>query len=221
MSARRAPSAAVFGPYSPEAGLDPRNVDVVYCTRCPTLGRRTALVQKADAIGRMTERCPACDGVAPARPVLPDQVFRLQALVGKRELLPPCPPGVLRCQSCAHPVVGDARLCVKCELPGLSKREIAQKHREREDREAAAAPRRPRPEMPRPLHLTRQTAAEPKPKPKPAAKPGALARAVAKEERRDDRPTKPLVWKRKLCACGCGETFQPTGGRSRYAEGHR
>lgn len=264
MSTRRAPSANVFGPYSAEkAVLALESGEVVYCTRCPHHGRRTALVQKTDAIGRITERCPVCDGVAPARKALPDEIFRPQALIGKAQLLPPCPPGRLRCQCCARPVVGDARLCVKCELPGLSKKDVARMHREREDREAAAAPRRPKPELPRPLYGAFATPAKapPPPKKKAPAKPGALAKAVAREVRAQGRgslsivpspkvrtclkcgaqsphtggpreikdcrictprvqPTNGFAYKPKICACGCGQTFQPTGPRSLYAEGH-
>lgn len=217
MSTRRAPAAGVFGPYAAEQHVLANAIgEVVYCTRCPTFGRRTVLVQKADAIGRMTDRCPACDGVAPPRKALPDEIFRPQALIGKAQLLPACPAGVLRCQSCAHPVVGDARLCPKCELPGLSKKDVARMHREREDREAAAAPPRPRPELPHPLHLHLNRAAlvrnagdAPAPtRKKPKADP--LAHAVAHQERQ--RSATPAVAQVRVCL-NCGATSPYTRGR--------
>ena len=106
-------------PYAAERHLDLTSIQVAFCERCPKLGRRTELVFGTDAIGRTTTRCPRCDGVAPRRAANPNEVLRPQALISAAQLLPPCPPGVLRCQSCARPVVGDARLCPKCELPGL------------------------------------------------------------------------------------------------------
>lgn len=115
----RAAPPSVFKPYAAERTLDLSSVQVAFCERCPKLGRRTELVFGTDAIGRTTTRCPACDGVAPRRPANPNEVLRPQALIAESQLLPPCPPGVLRCQGCARPVEGDARLCQRCEMPAL------------------------------------------------------------------------------------------------------
>jgi hypothetical protein len=115
------PKPGVFGPYAAERSMDRANIETVYCGRCPQFGRKTEIVFGTDAIGRTTERCPACDGVAVRRdPPNPNEVLRPQALIPASRLLPPCPPGKLRCQNCAKPVAGDARLCAACELPGLS-----------------------------------------------------------------------------------------------------
>lgn len=211
MSTRRAPAAGVFGPYSAEKGVLANEAgQVAYCTRCPHHGRRTVLVQKTDAIGRVTERCPVCDGVSPPRQYNPDEVLRPQALIGKAQLLPPCPPGRLRCQSCAYPVVGDARLCPKCELPGLARGDVSRMQREREEREAAAAPPRPRPEMPRPLFPDRSSLSRtPAEAARKAAKPGDLARAVAREER--ERTARPAPVKLRTCL-NCGRQSPHTGG---------
>jgi hypothetical protein len=112
------PKPGVFGPYDAERHLA-SDIETVYCTRCPHHGRRTALVITFDAIGREVERCPVCDGVAKPQRLNPNEVLKPQALIGRAQLLPPCPPGKLRCQSCAKPVEGDERLCVTCALPGL------------------------------------------------------------------------------------------------------
>jgi Helix-turn-helix domain len=119
MSARQA-STRAFASYSAEHILQPAALgDVAYCARCKKLGRQTPLVQKSDAIGRVRDRCPRCDGVSKPQPRHPDEVLRPQALISPAELLPSCPAGKLRCQACAHAVEGDARLCARCELPGL------------------------------------------------------------------------------------------------------
>jgi hypothetical protein len=220
MSTTRAPAAGVFGPYAAEKTLLAADAELAFCLRCREHGRKTALVQSIDAIGNVRDRCPVCDGVRrkPARRN-PNEVLRPQALIGKAQLLPPCPPGVLRCQSCAHPVVGDARLCPKCELPGLSRKEIAAAHRAREDRELAARPPRPAPTMPRAMYPERpRTASTSTPQPATPAKaatPPDLARAVAQAER-GERKQAPFYGARapKVRTClNCGRTSPLLAGR--------
>lgn len=206
MSTNRAPASGVFGPYTPEKQFERGKVDVVHCARCRTAGRTTPVVFGTDAIGRTTSRCPICDGVKKPRKALPDEIFRPQALIGTKQLLPPCPPGKLRCQACAWPVEGDERLCVKCALPGLSKADRAIAQREREDRQAAAAPPRPRPSLPKPLfsHAVGEHRAAPT-RPAPTKKKPDLARAVAKLQ--GQKRQAPAASTPKLRTClACGAT---------------
>lgn len=123
----RAAPASVFQPFEQERALELQSQQVVFCGRCQKDGLRTALVHKLDAIGRTVTRCPICDRVAPPTRLNPNEVLRPQSLISEAQLLPACPPGVLRCQSCARPVDGDARLCERCELPGLGKGKEKQK----------------------------------------------------------------------------------------------
>jgi hypothetical protein len=239
MSARSA-NPAVFGPYAAERAIEFANSEAVYCARCPQFGRKTELVFGCNAIGQTTTRCPACDGVAPRRKANPNEVLRPQALIGAAQLLPPCPPGVLRCQSCAHPVEGDERLCVKCALPGLSKSErlrIREERLARLEAKRPPAPARERPTMPPSLYSA----------PRPVA-PDALERVVAREERKaakkqPPRKTAPIAvsaplpdaersarslgrinakYKDRPCEePGRGALFTPSGPRSRFCPVHR
>lgn len=222
MSTNRAPASGVFGPYTPEKAFERAKVDVVHCARCRDAGRATPVVFGTDAIGRTTTRCPVCDGVKKPRKALPDEVFRPQALIGTAQLLPPCPPGRLRCQSCARPVEGDERLCVECQLPGLSKADRAKLQREREDREAATAAPRPRPTLPKPLFshsVGVHREAPPKPA-RPKQKPD-LARAVAQLERKPRRPANQNPWKGKPAASAQLRTCRKCGATSPYKAGPR
>lgn len=229
MSTNRAPAAGVFGPYAPEQLLDRGKVDVVHCTRCRAEGRTTAVVFGSDAIGRTTSRCPVCDGVRKPRRASPDEVLKPQALIAPAQLLPACPPGKLRCQSCAHPVEGDERLCEKCSLPGLSKADRARAHREREDREAANAPARPKLQLPRALYPHGQMLLGDTPPRAPAAL-NALPKAVARAEREKKRPVqkaptpapvhsphpshlpdddpRKIAWRAKMAAVRAATVFQ-------------
>ena len=80
---------------------------------CPK-GCGSELVMKPDAIGRMRERCPKCDGVSAPRPRHPDDAMIPQGLVHLVNTLPPVAPGQLRCQRCADGVDGRARFCAAC-----------------------------------------------------------------------------------------------------------
>lgn len=67
------------------------------------------IVFTPDAIGRMRERCPKCDGVAKSPTLRPGEVRRPQ------HGLPMIKPGQLRCQVCARGVMKTARFCVDCQ----------------------------------------------------------------------------------------------------------
>jgi hypothetical protein len=230
MSARSA-NPAVFGPYEAERAIEFANSEAVYCARCPQFGRKTELVFGCNAIGQTTTRCPACDGVAPRRKPNPNEILKPQALIGPAQLLPPCPPGVLRCQSCAHPVEGDERLCVKCALPGLSKSERLRMREERLARIEASrppAPPREKPPLPRSILIA--------PRSPVAAPPDALERVVAREERKaagkargpHSEATKAKmraarlahVYPPKVCL-GCQQLFVPKSNRAKRCESCR
>lgn len=96
--------AAIVGAYTPPAASElPR------CGRC---GEYVTLTP--DAIGRLNERCPKCDRVAPRRHVNPNDALIPQTLVRPEQLLPRVRPGQLRCQRCARGVEEQARFCVDC-----------------------------------------------------------------------------------------------------------
>lgn len=78
-----------------------------------------------DAIGRMRERCPSCDGVARRPSVLhPSLRATAQALVPVTRAgeftLPPVAEGQLRCQRCARGVDGSKRFCGACRGIGFN-----------------------------------------------------------------------------------------------------
>ena len=61
-----------------------------------------------DAIGRTTERCPRCDGVAKRRKPNPNEALVPQGLVPAYRSLPPATPGE-PCAHCGHVVPGPGR----------------------------------------------------------------------------------------------------------------
>jgi hypothetical protein len=81
------------------------------CARCDG-----QMVAKPDAVGRVRLRCPRCDGVSAPQVRHPDDAMLPQGLV-KVHQLPPVAPDQLRCQRCAHGVIGEARFCVACVPP--------------------------------------------------------------------------------------------------------
>lgn len=91
----------------------------VQSARCPK-GCGDYLVFTPDAIGRMRERCPTCDGVNRRPSSLAPDLLRVtpQELVPVARVgtytLPPVTAGQLRCQRCARGVVGLHRFCVDC-----------------------------------------------------------------------------------------------------------
>lgn len=85
--------------------------------RCPK-GCGTYLEFTPDAIGRLRERCPTCDGIG-RRPALHSSLQATQqALVPIVRVaeysLPPIAPGQLRCQRCAFGVEPKLRFCDAC-----------------------------------------------------------------------------------------------------------
>lgn len=109
-------------------------------------GCGSELVFTPDAIGRLRERCPSCDGVAPI--VYSPHVARPQgnhpelqpAPAPTPQLLPRIEPGQVRCQGCAHGVAPEARLCVRCELAAAESAK-AERAAAREAAKAARAAR--------------------------------------------------------------------------------
>lgn len=98
------PSIAAIGAYTPSAASSlPR------CKRCGEY-----VVMTPDAIGRLNERCPKCDGVAKPRRAHPDEVLVPQTLVSREQLLPSIEAGQLRCQGCARGVDPAKRFCEAC-----------------------------------------------------------------------------------------------------------
>lgn len=77
-----------------------------------------------DALGRVSERCPRCRGLAPPVPLRPGEQRGLQTVpehiisLPERVLLPKVAEGQLRCQRCARGVEGDVRFCDDCRQKG-------------------------------------------------------------------------------------------------------
>jgi hypothetical protein len=117
------------------------STEIPYCSR----GCGTAVELTPDAIGRLRERCPKCDGIARPPVLRPGEVRRTQEIElgapsGRRSIalspgvyrLPDIDPGQLRCQVCARGVTGNRRICEPCVA----------------DRRTAAAAARPKAEKP-------------------------------------------------------------------------
>lgn len=111
---------------------------------CPK-GCGAKLELTPDAIGRLRERCPRCDGKAKPPVIRPGEVRRSQEVEYGRPVerrssialpagvyrLPSIAPGEVRCQRCARGVPPNRRVCKPCIADARSARAAARPKKEK------------------------------------------------------------------------------------------
>lgn len=214
--------------YAPE--LLPRTsiADSLICAGCDG-----QMVITYDALQRPRKRCPNCDGIAAPKPPHPDQVLVPVTLASLTAIaLPPVEPRQLRCQRCAKGVEGHARFhteCARARTIEARQRRCACGAMYVAVGGAKACPvcrkkSKARPQLCTGCNRLRSGVRGPR-----VVRSCSECRPLLVPRPKAPRAPKPprvrkialATYQPKTCGCGCGTTFQPTGPRSKYAEGHR